>query len=379
MSSPDTHSQTPLSRTPLADWHQAHGGRMVDFAGWSMPVQYGSIVEEHNATRTAVGLFDVSHMGRLTVTGDGAAAWLDGLMTRRVADLRAGRVRYSLVCEPGGGVLDDVLVTRLDEDRFNIVVNASNRAKILDWFADHPPEGRVDLQDHTEATAMIAVQGPKAVDLVADLTDPAAPPDVKTIGYYRASESEVRVAGVLCSVSRTGYTGEDGFELVAPAETAPELWQALVDAGGRACGLASRDTLRLEAGMPLYGHELTEVLNPMHAGLGFAVDFENNDGSPRDFVGGPALTLAREDGTLARRVGLKVEGKRPPREEYRVLVDGRPCGVVSSGTHSPTLRAPIAMAYVEPELAKDGTPLAVDIRGTETPATVVPLPFYKRT
>lgn len=352
---------------------------MVDFAGWSMPVQYGSIVEEHNATRAGVGLFDVSHMGRLAVTGPGAAAWLDGLLTRRVADMPLGRVRYALVCNRTGGVLDDVLVTRLDDERYHLVVNASNRTKILDWFSEHPPEGRVDLVDQTERTAMIAVQGPRAVAMVADLAGPDAPLDVKTIGYYRASVTEARVAGVMCAISRTGYTGEDGFELVTPAPVAAELWQALVDAGGRPCGLAARDTLRLEAGMPLYGHELTEALNPMHAGLGFAVDFENKDGSPRDFVGGSALAAAREDGTLARRVGLLVEGKRPPREDYRVLVDGRPCGVVSSGTHSPTLGRPIAMAYVEPGLASDGTPLAVDIRGVETPAAVAPLPFYKRT
>lgn len=367
MSSPDT-----LSRTPLADWHEAHGGRMVDFAGWSMPVQYGSIVEEHQATRTAVGLFDVSHMGRLTVQGRKAESWLDDLVTRRVAGMPIGRVRYSLVCNPAGGVLDDILVTRVTEDRFDVVVNASNREKLLAWFADHALAD-APLTDRTEATAMIAVQGPGAVAMVAELADA----DVAAIRYYRSGEANV--AGAPCVVSRTGYTGEDGFELICNGEQAEAVWQTLVDAGAKACGLASRDTLRLEAGMPLYGHELTEVLNPLHAGLGFAVDFENKDGSPRDFVGGPALALAREDGTLARRVGLKVEGKRPPREEYRVMVDGRPCGVVSSGTHSPTLGAPIAMAYVEPELAADGTLLAIDVRGTETPATVVPLPFYKRT
>ncbi len=365
-------SQTvDLLRTPLADWHTANGGRMVDFAGWSMPVQYGSIVDEHQATRTGVGLFDVSHMGRLKVEGPKAEAWLDGLMTRRAAGTPIGRVRYSLVCNEAGGVLDDILFTRVGDERFDLVVNASNRAKLLDWFAAHPMSG-AELTDRTEATAMIAVQGPGAVAMIADLADT----DVAAIRYYRAGKATV--AGVPCEVSRTGYTGEDGFELVTKADQAEAVWQTLIERGAKACGLASRDTLRLEAGMPLYGHELTEQLNPLHAGLGFAVDFEGVDKQPRDFVGGPALALAAEDATLARRVGLKVEGKRPPREEYRVLVDGRPCGVVSSGTHSPTLGQPIAMAYVEPSLASDGTPLAIDIRGTETPATVVPLPFYKR-
>lgn len=360
-----------LSRTPLAEWHAANGGRLVDFAGWAMPVQYGSIVEEHTATRTAVGLFDVSHMGRLTVEGPAAESWLDGLLTRRVAGQPEGRVRYSLVCKPSGGVLDDVLVTRPGPERFDVVVNASNRPKLLAWFAEHAADGAT-LTDRTTDTAMIAVQGPKAVAMTQVLTEA----DVASMKYYRSGEATV--AGVACAVSRTGYTGEDGLELICAADEAEKLWRALVGAGGVACGLAARDTLRLEAGMPLYGHELTEELNPIHAGLGFAVDFQKKDGSPRDFVGGPALAIAREDGALARRVGLKVSGKRPPREEYRVLVDGAPCGVVTSGTHSPTLSCPIAMAYVEPEQASDGTALAVDIRGTETPATVVPLPFYKR-
>lgn len=372
MSSPDTHSPTPLSRTPLSDWHQANGGRMVDFAGWSMPVQYGSIVEEHNATRGAVGLFDVSHMGRLTVQGPAAETWLDGLVTRRVAGMPIGRVRYSLVCNESGGVLDDILVTRVAEDRFDVVVNASNRAKLLDWFASHAMAD-ANLTDRTEATAMIAVQGPGAVEMVAQLADT----EVAAIRYYRSGAANV--AGAPCIVSRTGYTGEDGFELIGNADQAEGVWQTLIDSGAKACGLASRDTLRLEAGMPLYGHELSEELTPIHADLGFAVSFENKDGSPREFIGRSALAAAQDDTTLAKRVGLKVEGKRPPREEYRVLVDGRPCGVVSSGTHSPTLGQPIAMAYVEPDLAAAGTALSIDVRGKATPATVVPLPFYKRT
>ncbi|MEQ8847843.1 glycine cleavage system aminomethyltransferase GcvT [Botrimarina sp.] len=360
-----------LLQTPIAPWHEANGGRLVDFAGWSMPVQYGSIVAEHNATRTAAGLFDVSHMGRFSVEGPKAEAWLDGLLTRRVEGLDEGRVRYSLVCKESGGVLDDVLVGRSGPERFDLVVNASNRAKLLDWFVDHADDG-ARLTDHTTATAMIAAQGPKAVALVAGLADA----DVASLRYYQARRSGV--AGVACSVSRTGYTGEDGFELVCPADEAVALWEKLLERGALACGLAARDTLRLEAGMPLYGHELTEVLNPIHAGLGFAVTFDKADGSPREFVGRHACLLAKDDGALAKRVGLLVEGKRPPREQYRVMVDGRPCGVVTSGTHSPTLGRPIAMAYVEPQFAADGTRLAVDIRGAETPAVVAPLPFYKR-
>ncbi len=364
-------STAELLRTPLYDWHAANGGRLVDFAGWAMPVQYRSIVEEHNATRQRVGLFDVSHMGRLAVQGAAAERWLDGLTTRRAAGTPVGRVRYSLICNESGGVLDDILFTRVTENRFDLVVNASNRAKLLDWFAEHAMAD-ADLIDRTEATAMIAVQGPGAVEMVASLADA----DVASIRYYRSGEANI--AGAPCVVSRTGYTGEDGFELIANADQAEAIWKALINLGAAACGLASRDTLRLEAGMPLYGHELRERLNPLHAGLGFAVDFENADGGRRTFVGSDALLKAREDGSVARRVGLRVEGKRPPREEYRVLVDGRPCGVVTSGTHSPTLGYPIAMAYIEPELTQEGTRVAIDIRGTETPAMVVPLPFYKR-
>lgn len=364
-------SPAELLRTPLYDWHAANGGRLVDFAGWSMPVQYGSIVEEHNATRQKVGLFDVSHMGRLTIQGDAAEAWLDGLTTRRAAGTPDGRVRYSLVCNEAGGVLDDILFTRVTDKRFDLVVNASNRAKLLDWFAKHAM-AEADLIDRTEATAMIAVQGPGAVEMVASLADT----DVASIRYYRSGEANL--AGAPCVVSRTGYTGEDGFELIANADQAEALWQTLINLGATACGLASRDTLRLEAGMPLYGHELNEGLNPLQADLAFAVEFENTDGSPRKFVGSDALLKMRGNASLRRRVGLKVEGKRPPREEYGVLSGGKLCGVVTSGTHSPTLGEPIAMAYVEPEFAGVGTQLTIDVRGTETPATVVKLPFYKR-
>ncbi|QDT69986.1 Glycine cleavage system T protein [Planctomycetes bacterium MalM25] len=366
-------SSATLNRTPLADWHTANGARMVDFAGWSMPVHYdtgtgGSIVDEHVATRTGVGLFDVSHMGRLTVEGPAAEAWLDGLLTRRVEGTPVGRVRYSLVCNEAGGVLDDILFTRVGEERFDLVVNASNRAKLLDWFATHAMAD-AELTDRTCATAMIAVQGPKAVALVAGQTGD----DVAAIRYYRASQATV--AGVPCDLSRTGYTGEDGFELICPAERASDLWEALVAEGAVGCGLASRDTLRLEAGMPLYGHELDEATNPIEAGLAFAVDLKRRDGSLREFIGSDALTEA----SGKHRVGLRVDGKRAPREGYTVLSNGTPIGVVTSGAPSPTLGYPIAMAYVNdsgPVTA--GAPLQVENRGRLTEATVVELPFYKR-
>lgn len=363
---------TLLSRTPLADWHQENGGRLVDFAGWAMPVQYGSIVDEHQATRTAVGLFDVSHMGRVRVTGEDAAQWLDGLLTRRVADLKPGRIRYSLVCNELGGVLDDILAGRVADNEFSLVVNASNREKLLRWFSDRTAGSDVEMTDRTEATAMIAVQGPGAIAALQTLCEV----DFDKLRYYRATTG--RAEGLECEVSRTGYTGEDGCELVCESSSAVDLWNALVQAGGKPCGLASRDTLRLEAGMPLYGHELSESINPLSAGLGFAVSFEAADGSQRDFIGAQALREANQSQVSPIRVGLEVESKRPPREGYAVLCNGQPCGEVTSGTQSPTLKKPIAMALVESSATNPGAEIAVDIRGTETPAHIVPLPFYQR-
>lgn len=344
-----------------------------------MPVQYGSIIEEHTATRTAVGLFDVSHMGRLAIRGSDAGAFLDQMLTRRVSGLKPGQIRYALVCNETGGVLDDVLAGRdaqTPED-FSLVVNASNRAKIVSWFEQHKDRFDVELLDQTEATAMIAVQGPQAMALLDSLTQA----DLAAMRYYTTIDATL--AGAKCAVSRTGYTGEDGCEIICGAANAINIWEKLVAGGGKPCGLAARDTLRLEAGMPLYGHELSEKLNPIQAGLRFAVNSKTPEGAPRQFIGSESLTQAKESETTSVRVGLLVEGKRPPRETYRVLSNssdakGTDIGWISSGTHSPTLGQPIAMAYVEPQFATEGTPLVVDIRGKEAAAVVVPLPFYKR-
>jgi aminomethyltransferase len=366
-----------LCRTPLADWHAANGGRMVGFAGWSMPVQYGSIVDEHVATRTAVGLFDVSHMGRMSITGPQAAAFLDRVLTRRASALKPGQIRYALACNEAGGALDDVLVGRgasdTDGTDYGLVVNAGNREKLWPWFNGHAAGLDAQLADHTLDTTMIAVQGPGAAALLAGLT--AAP--LSAMRYYTSCVA-IDVAGVNCSASRTGYTGEDGWELVCAADDSIALWQALVEAGGKPCGLASRDTLRLEAAMPLYGHELLEDISPLEAALGFAIDFQTADGGQREFVGAAALRSQRDAGVERVRVGLVVEGKRPPREHYPVLHDGMLVGVVTSGTASPTLGRGIAMAMVPPALAAEGTRLAVDVRGAASPAVVTPLPFYKR-
>jgi aminomethyltransferase len=366
-----------LSRTPLADWHASNGGRMVGFAGWLMPVQYGSIVDEHVATRTAVGLFDVSHMGRLSITGSQAAEFLDRVLTRRASALKPGQIRYALACNEAGGALDDVLVGRGANDTagtdYGLVVNAGNREKLWPWFNDHAAGLDVVLTDHTLQTTMIAVQGPGAAALLGGLSE--AP--LGAMRYYTSCVA-IEAAGVHCSASRTGYTGEDGWELICAAEDSAALWQALVNAGGKPCGLASRDTLRLEAAMPLYGHELLEDISPLEAALGFAVDFETTEGGQREFVGAAALRAQRDTGIERVRVGLEVEGKRPPREHYPVLHNNVPVGVITSGTASPTLGRGIAMAMVPPALATVGTRLSVDVRGAASPATVTPLPFYRR-
>ena len=370
---------TQLARTTLYDWHAAHGGRMVDFAGWEMPVQYSSITAEHQATRTAVGLFDVSHMGRLRFHGPEAARFLDATVTRRVTDMRPGQVRYGLVCNDRGGILDDVLVYRLaaddptddDTPTFQVVVNASNRAKIVDWFQRRLPDYATKLDDVTTATAMIAVQGPRSVRLVAPLVDC----DLATMRYYTGASAHFD--GIACFISRTGYTGEDGCEIICPAGDAVTVWEKLMGSGAsygiQAVGLAARDTLRLEAAMPLYGHELSEAINPIQAGLGFAVSFGD-----REFVGRAALERFAKDASLPVRVGLQLDGKRVPRQGTAVLRGDEPIGEVTSGTFSPTFARPIAMAYVQPSAQAPGTRLAADVRGTAYPAVVVPLPFYER-
>jgi len=347
-----------------------------------MPVQYSSIVAEHRATRGGVGLFDVSHMGRLRIDGPGAVDFLERVLTRSTAHLAAGRVRYSLVCNPQGGILDDILVYRTDDARgecFLLVVNAGNRDKIWQWLNAHSTEFDVHLEDRTLETAMIAVQGPAAVGLVAELstaTGPESAGAVSGLTYYHCGRS--KVCGVAALVSRTGYTGEDGFELIVDATDAVSVWAGLLDRGQHvgavAAGLGARDTLRLEAAMPLYGHELTEETNPFQAGLAFAVNLDR-----RDFIGHEALMQLHDEPRQPRRVGLHLSTRRVPREGYIVAApSGDKVGWITSGTHSPTLEQPIAMAYLDPAYSAVATELEVDIRGESVAVRVVQLPFYQR-
>lgn len=366
-----------LALTPLHSWHKEHGARMAEFAGYEMPIQYTSIVAEHQATRTAAGVFDISHMGRLRFDGPRADQLLDHLLTRRVVDMQTGQVRYSLVCNEEGGILDDVLVSCLEspsgKNYFLLVVNASNRAKIVKWLQPHLADfPDVEFHDVTDSTAMIAVQGPKALEICK----PLLPASALALGYYRAKVTEQM--GKPCIVSRTGYTGEDGLELIIKAEDAARVWDNIMLAGRsvgvQAVGLAARDTLRLEAGMPLYGHELEESIDLYQAGLGFACNLKD-----RRFIGCDAIAVKAQDKTASKRIGLVLEGRRAARQGADILdTDGRVVGQVTSGSFSPTLDKPIAMAYIDPTMAVLGTALDVDIRGTKVAATIVALPFYKK-
>ena len=367
----------PLLVTPLHRWHAEHGGRLVPFAGWEMPVQYSSIVDEHLATRGGCGLFDVSHMGRLSVSGPASRGWLEGMLTRRVSDLAAGGVRYTLITDDDGGsgvrILDDALVVCEADDRFGLVVNASNRERVVAWLKNCLPADGVDLEDHTCKTAMIAVQGPAAVAAVVSLCDPEDAERIGRLKNYRSCSA--RVAGCPASVSRTGYTGEDGVELVVASEAAVTVWEAILAAEptAKACGLGARDTLRLEAGMPLYGHELVETTNPFAIGLGRGVTLEG-----REFPGHEALQTLRDAPAETVRVGLLLEGKRPAREGCSVLAaggDAEACGVVTSGSFAPSLGRPVAMAMLQTAQAVPGERVDVDIRGSRQPAIICSLPF----
>ena len=373
--------------TPLYDWHVAHGGRMVDFAGWKMPVQYTSIVEEHTATREAVGLCDITHMSHFRFEGPGAGEFLGNLLTRRIGDLTPGHLRYSLITNLQGGVVDDVLVGHFSDAMaqpfFVVVANGANRLKVVDWINSHLPKEvaqrpgkEVAYWDVTRLWAMLAIQGPRTLELLQPFFDA----DLADMPYYTGTEVRIlhpagqRQGGI---ISRTGYTGEDGFELILGVGVAAGVWAALIEAakplGGLPVGIGARDTLRLEAGMPLYGHELTEQINPFEAGLGFACELDNLDYPGRD-----ALRELKKEPLRRKRIGLELVGRRVARQGCSLMDEGRMIGEVTSGTFAPTLKQSIAMGYVAPEYAQAGTELSVDVRGRSEPARVVALPFYHR-
>jgi aminomethyltransferase len=365
-------AESVIHETPLASRHEGLGARMIDFAGWRMPLQYASILDEHRAVRERVGLFDLSHMGELIVEGATAGEALSGAVVSDPLSLAVGRAQYSMLCAPDGGVLDDLIIYRLAADRFMVVANAANAQVVSDALAERLAGTRAVLDDHSLATGLVAVQGPRSVDILTPLTDV----DLGALRYYGIAEGNV--AGIPGHVARTGYTGEDGFEVFVDIARTGQLWDAVLDAvraaDGMPVGLGARDTLRLEAGMPLYGNELDQTTTPFDAGLGRVVKLTK----PGDFVGRAALEKVAAEGPRRRLVGLIVEGRGIARHGYPVLVDDRRTGVVTSGTQSPTLGVPIAMAYVAPGDGEPGTMVDVEIRDGRVPARVVPLPFYRR-
>ena len=367
--------------TALDAVHRALGATMTDFAGWDMPLRYGSEREEHIAVRTKAGLFDLSHMGEITVSGPDAGPALDHALVGFVSALGLHRARYTMICAPDGGILDDLIVYRTGDTEFLVVANASNAQLVLDELIARTAATGLDaaVRDDRDACALIAVQGPEAVAILGSLTDA----DLPGLKYYSCLPATV--AGHEVLLARTGYTGEDGFEIFAAPTDAEHLWQSLTDAGAAhgliPCGLSCRDTLRLEAGMPLYGHELNTGTTPFDAGLGRVVRFDKttNEG---DFVGRTALLKAAADAEAnppRKLVGLVSSGRRVPRAGYAVVSStGEQIGEVTSGAPSPTLGKPIAIAYVDTAHATPGSPVAVDIRGAHEPVEVVALPFYKR-
>ena len=363
-------AEPTLLKTPLFDWHQSHGGRIVEFGGWLMPVQYSTIVDEHQAVRQRVGVFDISHMGRLTFDGPGMLAWLERVTTNHVAKLNLDQIQYSLMANDQGGLIDDILVYR-HQYGYYLVCNASNRPAVLAQLEQHRQGAVGNFHDRTRETAMIAVQGPGALATVQPLFDQPLEP----VKYYHLTMGRV-LGDVNAVVSRTGYTGEDGYELIVAANQAERVWNAILDSGQShgilPCGLGARDTLRFEAAMPLYGHELSEAINPYAAGVGWAVKLDKGD-----FIGRESLRGWKRDPGRTR-VGLRLEGKRIARQGTTVLDGDRAVGTVTSGTFSPTLQSSLAMALVEPSCSRVGTPLTLDVRGHREPAGVVELPFYRR-
>jgi aminomethyltransferase len=368
-----TDTTTPLLRTPLHDAHVARGARLVPFAGWEMPVQYTGTVAEHTAVRTRCGLFDVSHMGEFLVRGPDAARFLDQVTSNHVAALEVGQIHYTTLLRADGTIVDDCLIYRYPE-HYLVVVNASNRAKDWAHLGAHAEGFQVAMEDLSDHIALIAVQGPRAQALL----QPFADRDLAAIRYYRFEEGAI--AGRAATISRTGYTGEDGFELYVRAQDARPLWDLLldvVDADGQPlavpCGLGARDTLRLEAGLCLYGNELDDTTTPLEAGLGWLVKLAKGP-----FVGADVLAAQKAGGVPRKLVGLVTDERVVPRHGMTVLADGAPVGQVASGTSSPTLGHPIATAYVPPALAAVGTALAIDVRGRAVPVRVVKLPFHTR-
>ncbi|WP_299169441.1 glycine cleavage system aminomethyltransferase GcvT [uncultured Arthrobacter sp.] len=363
-------------QTALYAQHQELGAAFTDFGGWQMPLKYRSELEEHHTVRRAAGIFDLSHMGEVMVSGPQAAEFLNYALVGNMAIMAVGKAKYSLICNENGGVIDDLITYRLAEDQFLVVPNASNSDTVAAELQQRSADFDVTVEDQSEDTALIAVQGPNAEAILLAMAPAADQDAITSLKYYAAVR--VELAGQPVLLARTGYTGEDGFELFIENAQAVQLWKAVTEAGtdhGLApCGLASRDSLRLEAGMPLYGHELGLETNPFEAGLGGVVSLKKTE----NFVGRSVLEPLKSETPARKLVGLQGNGRRSARAGYDVVSDGQTVGTVTSGLPSPTLGFPVALAYVDTALSEPGTELQVDLRGRPEGFTVVGLPFYKR-
>lgn len=362
-----------LKRTPLFDVYQQYGGKTIDFGGWELPVQFSSIKEEHEAVRTKAGLFDVSHMGEIEVKGTDSLAFLQKTMTNDVSKLQIGGAQYTAMCYENGGTVDDLLIYKLNDDYYLLVVNASNIEKDFTWLKDHV-EGDVRLQNLSEQMGQLALQGPLAEQVLQKLVETV---DLSTIGYFKFQEN-VSIGGKVALVSRTGYTGEDGFEVYCKSEDASFLWETILKAGKEEgvlpCGLGARDTLRFEANLALYGQELSSTISPLEAGIGFAVKVNKEE----DFIGKQALKHQKEAGVPRKLIGIEMIDRGIPRHGYPVYVGEQLVGEVTTGTQSPTFKRNIGLALVDSAVVSRESELTIEIRGKRLKVKVVPTPFYKR-
>ena len=354
-----------LKRTPLYDIHTALGGQMAPFANWDMPIRYSGILDEARAVRTNAGLFDVSHMGRVDINGPDAQALLNSLYSSSIPNLKVGRGRYGVLCNESGGIIDDCILYRFGIDRFRLVPNASNTSVVLNWI-NRWKTGKVEIYDSTTETAMIAHQGPRSQSMLQRLTSF----DLSTLKSFNFIECDV--AGVSGIIARTGYTGEDGFEVIVDATDGSKIWQTLTSNGMTPCGLGSRDVLRLEAGLALHGSDIDLTTSPLEAGLDRFVQLE------KEFASAPVLRKQRDDGINRKLIGLTVKGRNIPRHNYPIIHNNSEVGHVTSGSYSPTLDTNIAMGYVSTGLTEPNEPLHVNIRGRLVEASITQLPFYSR-
>lgn len=359
-------------KTPLTDWHAANGGKMVVYAGWEMPVQYEGLIAEHNAVREQAGMFDVSHMGEVLVEGPEALAYLQKLLTNDFSSMVNGEILYTMMCYPNGTVVDDLLVYRYESDRYLLVINAGNVDKDVAWMEEQADGFQVSLTNQSAQTGELALQGPLAEEILQTLTDV----NLAEIGFFNFKDN-VTIEGVKCLVSRTGYTGEDGFEVYTPWNELEKVWVAIMEAGAskglKPAGLGCRDTLRFEAGLPLYGHEISDSITPLEAGLGYFVSLKKGD-----FIGREVLAAQKEQGPPRKLVGFELIERGIARSDYDVLLNDEKIGFVTTGYLSPTLNKNVGQALVDRQKAAGADTLHIQIRNKQVKATIVKLPLYRK-